>query len=121
HPFLHPHVNPRGRVFSHAHERETRLHAALLQRRETVRGFGVDLFGDGTPVNEVGQRHQGSSRIDSTSMIGVLTQRWSMRSSPVTMTFLPANFLRLMSSLSLWRKLTIRWLSRFSNANEVGA
>src|ERR1051325_6219347 len=84
-------------------------------------GFGVDLFGDGTPVNEIGQRHQGSNRIDSTSMIGVLTQRWSISSSPVTMTFLPANLLRLMSSLSLWRKLTVRRLSRFSSAKEVGA
>src|SRR6266568_298692 len=103
HPFLHPHVNSRGRVFPHAHKREARLDAALLQHRTAAGGFGVDLFGDGTPVNEIGQRHQGSSRIDSTSMIGVLTQRWSMSSSPMTMTFLPANFLRLMSSLSLWR------------------
>src|SRR5207245_11453539 len=98
-----PHVNRRGPVFPDTHKRKARLDAALLQHREPVGGFGVDLFGDGTPVDEIGQRHQGSSRIDSTSMIGVLTQRWSMSSSPETMTFLPANFLRLMSSLSLCR------------------
>src|SRR5439155_9318011 len=120
-PLLHGDVNLRSRVFANPHKGQTRQDAALLERGDALGSFGVDLLGDGAPVNEIGQRHQGRSRMDSTSMMGVLAQRWSMSSSPDTMTFLPANFLRLISSLSEWRKLTVLRDSRFSSANTVGA
>src|SRR5206468_2857076 len=94
-PFLHAHVNLRGRVFADAHKSQARLHALLFQEGNAPGVLGVNFFGDGPSVNEIGGRHQGTTWIDSTSMMGVLTQRWSMSSSPVTMTFLPANFLRL--------------------------
>src|ERR1051326_1715829 len=103
HALFHAHVDPRSGILAHTQESQGRPDPALPEGLDAPGGVGVELLGDGAPVNEDGRRHQRNTWIDSTSMIGVLIQRWSISSSPDTTTFLPANFFRLMSSLSLCR------------------
>ena len=57
HPFLHPDIDFRRRVFAHPHEGQSWLDSLLLQRTDALGGFQVDFFGQRAPVNEVGKRH----------------------------------------------------------------
>ena len=61
HPLLHAHVNLRSGIIADPNESQARLHTALLQKRNALGGLGVNLFGNGTPVNEIGHRHQGTT------------------------------------------------------------
>src|SRR5207244_12952979 len=58
---LHAHVNLQSWIIADPHESQARLHTALLQKRNALGSPGVNLFGNGTPVNEIGHRHQGTT------------------------------------------------------------
>src|SRR5262245_51817780 len=95
HLLLHPNVHFGGRVFANAQEREAGLDDPLCQEGDALRGFDVDLSRDGSPVDKIGERHQGARRSVSTTIIGVLVQRRSMNSSPVTSTLRPGKLSRI--------------------------
>src|SRR5262245_19034116 len=98
--FLHPDIDPGGGILPDADEDEPGLDAAGLQRANASGGVRVNLLCNGAPIDKVGKGHYfgGSaggaiSWIVSISMTGVLGQRSSSTSSPVTKTFLPQKFL----------------------------
>lgn len=57
--FLHPNINPRGRVFAHADKHQAGLDAAGVERGHAPGRLLMNLFSDGAAVNEVARRHQG--------------------------------------------------------------
>src|SRR2546423_13179967 len=82
-------VHFRGWVFPNPHESEAGLATAFLQVPDAAGEFLLDLAGDGAAVNEVGRGHYSRTWILWMVMIGVLRQRASRLSSPVTIIRMP--------------------------------
>src|SRR5258705_7850783 len=83
-PLLHPDIDLRGWVFAHSHESKAGLDASRFESADSGTRFSVNLLRYGASIDEIGKRHQGTVSIFSTSITGVLGQRSSSISSPVT-------------------------------------
>ena len=87
--FLHPDVNFRCGILAHTNEGESGLDAARQEGGDALAGFRVELIRDGPSVDEVRQHCNycwGTTSMESMLITGVLGQRSSRISSPVTMT-----------------------------------
>src|SRR3954471_4714055 len=92
--FLHADVNLRSGIFAHSNEDEAGKNTARIEPSNTVGSLSVNLFCYGASIDEVRNPHQGTVSSLSMAMTGVLGQRSSSISSPVTMMRLPCTFLR---------------------------
>jgi len=85
--FLAPDVDFGCRVFTHANEGQARLYPARFEGREAGRKFALDLRRDEPPVNEVRPRYHLITWMRWMVRTGVLCQRSSKPSWPLTMTW----------------------------------
>ncbi len=86
---LHPDVDSRGWIFSNTDKGQSGLNTARQKGGDALVGFRVELIRDGPSVDEVRQHCNycwGTTSMESMLITGVLGQRSSRISSPVTMT-----------------------------------
>src|SRR5436190_20441971 len=86
---LHPDINLGSGVFADANKCQSRRDAFRFQRLDPQRGLRIRPLRDGSTVDEIIGRTQGALSMVSISRTGVLGQRGSMPSSPVTTTRCP--------------------------------